>query len=124
MDKVIIEDLHIFAYHGVLPEEKAKGQTFIISLTVFLDLSKAADSDDLSSTINYAALCEDIQEVFTQKKHDLIETAAMSIILMIFKKYRIADEVEVFLKKPNAPIRQKIGYAAVKIRRKRVDIHG
>lgn len=35
MDKIVIKDLEIFAYHGVLPEEKRQGQTFIVTVELF-----------------------------------------------------------------------------------------
>ena len=31
MDKIIIKNLNIFAYHGVFDEEKANGQLFRVS---------------------------------------------------------------------------------------------
>ena len=41
MDKILIKDLEIFAYHGVLEEEKQKGQPFFISAELYLDLREA-----------------------------------------------------------------------------------
>ena len=45
MDKIVIKDLEIFAYHGVLPEEKVKGQTFVLTAELFCDLREAGLTD-------------------------------------------------------------------------------
>ena len=44
MDKITIKDLKLFAYHGVNPEEKENGQSFIIDVDYFLDLENACFS--------------------------------------------------------------------------------
>ena len=31
MDKIIVKNLNIFAYHGVNPEEKENGQNFVFA---------------------------------------------------------------------------------------------
>lgn len=123
MDKIIINDLQIYAYHGVNLKEKEQGQMFIMSLIIYLDLSNAAEKDDLSLTIDYSSLCQDVEKVFKRKKYALIEAAAMDVIKMIISKYRIANEVEILLKKPDAPLEQKLDYVAVNIKRSRSEIN-
>ena len=49
MDKIVIKNLNIFAYHGVFEEEKKNGQLFRISAELRLSLRKAAQQDDLRS---------------------------------------------------------------------------
>jgi dihydroneopterin aldolase/2-amino-4-hydroxy-6-hydroxymethyldihydropteridine diphosphokinase len=56
MDKIHIEELEIFANHGVFQEEKKLGQKFLISVELFLDLSEAGKSDALEKTVNYGLL--------------------------------------------------------------------
>jgi dihydroneopterin aldolase len=119
MDKIIIENLEIYAFHGVFNTEKELGQKFIISVELELDLSKAAESDDLSFSVNYGEVCERIKVIFTEKSFNLIEAAANNLILSIFKEYPLIENVELLLKKPQAPIKQTLDYAAVKLRRSR-----
>ena len=87
MDKIIIKDLEIYAYHGVLPEEKKNGQTFIVTVELFVSLRAAGITDDLDKTINYAEVCEDIRDVMTGEKYDLIEAVAENIADTILIKY-------------------------------------
>ena len=35
MDRIIIENLEVFARHGVFPEENVLGQKFLFSLTLW-----------------------------------------------------------------------------------------
>ena len=87
MDKIVIKNLNIFAYHGVFEEEKKNGQLFRISAELRLSLRKAAQQDDLRLAVNYADVCELIQEVTTREKCDLIETVAENIAAEILMKY-------------------------------------
>jgi len=118
MDQLIIHNLELFAYHGVNPEEKAMGQKFIVQAKISIDLSQAGDSDSLDTAINYAKLCHELQEVFTDTKHDLIERAATVLCEYILTHYPLVNEVDLTLKKPWAPIHLPIDYPAVRLVRK------
>lgn len=54
MDKIEIKDACFFGYHGVLPEEKVLGQRFIVDITMFCNLNKAGQTDNLNDTIDYS----------------------------------------------------------------------
>lgn len=117
MDKIIIKDLEIFAFHGVLAEEKRLGQKFIVSLELTLDFHKAAENDNLKHTVDYASICEDTEEFLQDNTFDLIEAAAHHLALHILGKYSILEKVKVCIKKPYAPIRKTFGYVAAEIER-------
>ncbi|QNU68632.1 dihydroneopterin aldolase [Ruminiclostridium herbifermentans] len=121
MDKIIVEDLEIYAYHGVANEEKALGQMFVLSIEIGADLENAARSDNLNDTINYSAVCKTAVAVLQSESYDLIETAAYKVIEGIFKRFKNAQTVKVLLKKPWAPMGQHLKYAAVELERKRGD---
>ena len=48
--------MKIYAYHGVLPEEKTIGTHYLVNAEIHADLWKAAQSDRLEDTINYAEI--------------------------------------------------------------------
>ena len=52
--KILLEDIKIYAYHGVLPEEALIGNNYIINAELHADLEKASQTDNLEDTINYA----------------------------------------------------------------------
>ena len=39
-DEIRIEGLEVYAYHGVYPEEREKGQTFYVNATLYTDTHK------------------------------------------------------------------------------------
>lgn len=117
MDKIYIEDLEIYAYHGVNIEEKNMGQRFLICAELELDLSAAGTSDDLTKTIHYGELCLEIEEEFKRNKYDLIEKAAEELARFILLKYEEISKIKLMVKKPWAPIGKPIKYAAVEVDR-------
>ena len=47
-DEIRIEDLEVFANHGVFPEENTLGQKFVVSAVLFTDTRMAGKTDDLT----------------------------------------------------------------------------
>lgn len=45
MDKIRINRMEFYAYHGLLREEKKLGQRFIVDVELFLPLNRAGRSD-------------------------------------------------------------------------------
>lgn len=121
MDKIIIEDLEVYAYHGVAREEKKLGQMFIISLQIGLDLETAALTGELGATVNYFELCGRVKEIMLSESFDLIESSALKVIEGIFRNYPQVQTVKVLLKKPWAPMGEHLKYAAVELERSRGD---
>ena len=119
MDKILINDLKIFAYHGVNPEEKEDGQNFYIDLEISLDISKACKTDDLNDTVSYAKIIKTVIRVFTAEKYDLLERAAQVVVDAIFAEYEKVEAIKIRLKKPEAPIKADFGYVAVELERVR-----
>ena len=122
-DRIYIEDLEIIAYHGVLKEEKKLGQRFFISLEIQTDFREAGKNDDLTKTISYAEVCDDIEKIFLTAKYNLIEKCAEEIAEFLLKKYSRISELRVKIKKPWAPIRKAIDHVAVEIVRKRHKVY-
>lgn len=113
MDKIYIKGLEIFAYHGVNPEEKRDGQTFILDITLYADLGRARATDDLKDTVNYAAVRKTVQRAFTLESYDLIERAAQIVCEAILREHPRVEKVGLLLKKPEAPMNAKFDYVAV-----------
>ncbi len=118
-DKITIENLEVFAYHGVCEEERALGQKFMISLELYMDLLAAGKSDALKATIDYAEVCRIVTRHVQSRKYNLIETVAQSIADTLLLRYRDElEEVSVSIKKPWAPIALTVDSCGVAISRK------
>ena len=116
MDKILIRDLKIFAYHGVNEEEKVNGQNDI-DLTV--NMIKACYSDNVDDTVSYAKVIKTVTRVFTAEKYNLLEKAAQITAEAILEEYQDVAKVELTLKKPEAPMKADFSYVGVKIERER-----
>lgn len=123
MDKIIIKDLEIFAYHGVLEEEKLSGQPFIVTAELCLDLREAGIKDDLSKTVNYAEVCRLISDTMTKEKFDLIEAVAETVAGNILLNYELIKEVHLIISKPMAPIPMTFDTVCVDIVRKKHTVY-
>ncbi len=118
-DCVSVKNLKVFAYHGVLPEEKRSGQYFYLDISLYGDYTVACLLDSLADAVNYDEVCNCAFKAMTQQTYDLIERAAQVVCDSILREFDRVSEVEVTLKKPHAPVKCDIEYAAVTIRRGR-----
>lgn len=118
MDSIFIEGLRIYAYHGVFEEEKKEGQLFLVSARLFGDLQEAGKTDDLTKSTHYGEVSELIEELFTKKSYDLIETVAEKCASGILKKFPLVREVELTVFKPEAPISVPFENVSVTVTRK------
>lgn len=104
MDEIRIENLQVYAYHGVYQQEKDLGQPFLISASLYADTGRAGRTDDLKESTNYGEVCETIQKWMKENTCDLIETVAWNLAKTILLKYDLINRVRIEVKKPNAPI--------------------
>lgn len=119
MDKILIRDLKIFAYHGVNPEEKRDGQNFVFDIDLGVNMTKACYSDDVNDTVSYAKVIKTVSRVFTAKKYDLLEKAAQVTADAILAEYPDVFNVKITLKKPDAPMKADFLWVGVEIYRER-----
>ena len=119
MDKIIMENMGFFGYHGVLQEEKILGQKFFLDVYLYLSLKKAGETDDLNFSVNYGEVYETIKEIVTNKKFDLLEGLAESICSEIFSSFPLIQKILIRVKKPEAPVSGIFDYFGVEIERER-----
>ncbi len=119
MDKILIRDLKIFAYHGVNPEEKRDGQNFIFDIDLSVNMTKACYSDDIIDTVSYARVVKTVRRIATERKYDLLERLAQAEADAILEEYPDVFSVDITLKKPEAPIKADFGWVGVQISRER-----
>lgn len=116
MDKIILTGVRGFGRHGLLPDERVRGQEFVVDVELSLPLKKAGKSDDLKHSIDYAQVAQTVLAQIEGEPVDLIETLAERIAnALLVKPVR---EVSVTVHKPSAPIPVEFADVAVKITRK------
>ena len=117
-DRIELRGLAVRGNHGVFDQERRDGQDFVIDLTVWLDLTAAAASDDLADTVDYGGLAQRAYDIVAGEPRDLIETVAAEIADDVMNDERI-DAVEVVVHKPQAPIPLSFADVAVVAHRTR-----
>ena len=117
MDHISIDNLEVFANHGVFEEEVNLGQKFLVSVKMFFDASAAGKTDDLAKSVNYADVCLNITEWMKTNRCNLIETVAERLAAKLLRELKIVHEVEVTVKKPWAPIGLPLECVSITIRR-------
>lgn len=104
----------------MLPEEKSKGQEFIVDLEIHLPLQEAGKTDEISKTIDYALIAILVNKHIIGEPVNLIETLAERIAAEILENKSI-HKVVVTVHKPTAPIAVAFSDVAVTITRKSDD---
>ena len=110
-DRVFLEGMVFYGYHGVNPAERALGQRFIVDLDVVADLSAAGKSDDLQDTVNYSRLFQVAREIVEGPPHNLLEAVAEDIAARELAEFPVV-EVRVSIRKPGVAIRGSVLDAA------------
>ncbi|WP_109470895.1 2-amino-4-hydroxy-6-hydroxymethyldihydropteridine diphosphokinase [Ornithinimicrobium cavernae] len=117
-DRIALTGVTAYGYHGVLDSEKADGQEFSVDLVLEVDLSRAAATDDLAHTVNYAEVAADVVAILEGPSQDLIETVAGQIAAAVLNR-PLVEAVEVTLHKPHAPVGVPFRDVTVHVRRER-----
>jgi 7,8-dihydroneopterin aldolase/epimerase/oxygenase len=99
-----LKKLRFHGRHGVLPEEAALGQPWIIDLDLVVDIAQAAATDDLEQTVNYADVYSLCQDIVVNERFALIETLANHILSSVLAAHPRVRAATVTVHKPHVPI--------------------
>jgi dihydroneopterin aldolase len=103
MGTVALEGMEFFAYHGFYEEERKIGNKYSVDITVSLDITEAASTDDIQGTVNYEELYDIVRhEMLTPSC--LLENIAYRIIDRTYEIYPEVEWVEVTISKFNPPL--------------------
>ena len=96
-----LEGMEFRAFHGCLEREKVVGNDFIVDFRGEMDMSAAAESDDLRDAVNYAEIYDVIKEEMA-KPSDLLEHVTGRIVKALEEKFPqfISFSVRVSKKRP------------------------
>ena len=116
-DEIRIEDLEVFANHGVFPEENTLGQKFVVSAVLFTDTRMAGKTDDLTASIHYGEVSAFITEFLQKNTYQLLERAAEELAEALLLEWDRIEKISIEIKKPWAPVRLPLKTVSVKIER-------
>jgi dihydroneopterin aldolase len=117
-DRIVLAEMAFYAYHGVLPEERAVGQVFVVDVLIDAELHRAGHTDDLADTLDYRDLYARVRDAMTGGPYRLIEAAAEAVAHRLLELDRVRG-VTVRVRKPHVRLGGPLAYSAVEIERRR-----
>lgn len=117
MDRITIQNLEIFANHGMFQEETRLGQKFQISAELLLNLREAGLSDSIQKSIHYGEVCQYITSYLEEHTFQLIEAAAENLACELLLSIQPLEGISIEIKKPWAPIGLPIETVSVRMER-------
>lgn len=116
-DEIRIENLEVYAYHGVFPEENEKGQPFFVNAVLYTSTREAGETDELTLSTHYGEVCHFITKWMQEHTCKLIETVAENVAREVLLQFPLIEEMDLEIRKPKAPIGLPFESVSVKIHR-------
>lgn len=111
--KVSLEGMRFFAYHGFYPEEQLLGTEFLIDVDTELEVFGAGE-DEISNTVNYEKLFQIVSiEMKTPRK--LLETVAHAILEQIRHEFLAVKNIRVTIRKMHPPLGGDVRNSSVEV---------
>lgn len=117
-DRIRLVNMSFYGHHGVDREERRLGKKLCVDVELALDLTAAGASDDLTRTVDYAAVYALVREIEGAKEYHLLEALAEDIAGQVLARFP-AREVTVRVRKPEAPLGGLVDYVEVEILRRK-----
>ena len=117
-DRITLRGMRFMGRHGVTPDERAEPQPFEVDLVLRLDLSRAAASDELADTVDYAAVYVLARRIVEGRSFHLLEALAAAIADAVLATFPV-EEVEARIRKPKAPLPGALDTVEVRLSRRR-----
>ena len=112
---LFIDNLEVFANHGLFEEENKLGQKFIFDIECELNYKKAMISDEMTDSISYADIAEVVVETATTNTFNLLERLAGEILKNIFTEFSQIKNIKLKINKPGAPIKYHFERCGVEV---------
>ena len=98
-----LRDVHLFAHHGVMPQEREIGAWFTIDIKLDIDDCSCSESDLIEGTVSYAdvygILCREMEQ-----PSDLLEHVCNRISRKLYDKFCQVAAIEITLCKDTPPM--------------------
>jgi len=120
---LFIDNLEVFANHGLFEEENKLGQKFIFDIECELNYKKAMFSDEMTDSISYADIAEVVVKTATTNTFNLLERLAGEILKNIFTEFSQIENINLKINKPGAPIKYHFEKCGVEVKTSREEFY-
>ena len=111
--KIHLSGMEFYAYHGCFSEERQVGTHFKVDVTIEYNATQAAQTDDVSHTVNYQTVYDEIKEIM-QHPVNLLETLCQKMLTVIQTKFPQIIHAEVTVSKMNPALGGKVERVSVR----------
>jgi dihydroneopterin aldolase len=101
--KIEVNGIKLYAFHGCLEEEARIGGHYVVDVTISTDFLLAAETDDLSKTVDYVAVNAIVKEEMAIRSK-LLEHVGHRIIIRLHAEITHPAQYQVKISKLNPPI--------------------
>ena len=120
---LFINNLEVFANHGLFEEENKLGQKFIFDIECELNYKKAMFSDEMTDSISYADIAEVVVKTATTNTFNLLERLSGEILKNIFTEFSQIENIKLKINKPGAPIKYHFEKCGVEVKVSREEFY-
>ena len=89
MDQVFIRGLEVETVIGVYDWERTIRQRLLLDLDMAWDIRAAAAQDDLSQTLDYAAVSQRVLDYVSASRFELIESLAERVAALVLSEFGV-----------------------------------
>ena len=109
--------IELFAFHGVLDDERREGQRFLVDLELHLADERAATTDRVADAVDYRDVVAAVVEVSDARAYHLLEAFAAAIAEALASRFPL-ERVRVRVRKPGVALARPVEHAAVVVERR------
>ena len=107
-----VNGIKCYAHHGCLPEEELIGGHYVVDVQMHTNFSEAAQTDDLSKTIDYVQVNAIVREEVAIRSK-LIEQVGQRIVSRLQAEIIGIDKLRVKVTKLSPPINGDVDNVAI-----------
>ena len=111
--KVALEGVRFFAYHGFYPEEQLIGNHFVVDIVTEMEVTDDG-GEDLERTVNYEKLFE-IATAEMKMTRKLLETVAHAILHRVVSEFSFITAASISIRKMKLPMAGEIGNSLIQL---------
>jgi dihydroneopterin aldolase len=98
-ETIHITNLRVNCIIGVNPHERVEEQPLIFNLSFPADFQGAASDDDLSWTVNYSEVAQEVRNFTREGRFHLLETLARQLATHLCERFTL-PELKIHIRKP------------------------
>jgi len=99
-DRIVLEGMVFFGYHGTLAAERELGQRFVVDVELRCDLRAAGVADDLQKTVDYSEVYRQVRAIVEGPPMHLTEAVAERIAATVLAQHTRVEAIRVRVAKP------------------------